>query len=109
MATLRVSARPTPAERDDDRIEVEVKGDLTMLAATLEDWAAAHPEWELVLREGHRFGRLNNVEANLLFVEGPQTSSLRFRPERVEAAGEELALLFEERDGIAKLARLTPN
>ena len=112
MATLQVAPRQTPAERDDDRIEVEVDEDLTVFAATLEDWAAARGEWEFALREGHEFGRANNVEARLLFAEGTQTSSLSFRLEQLEAAddtGQELLLRFEERDGIAKIARLTAN
>ena len=50
MATLQVAPRQTPAERDDDRIEVEVDEDLTVLAATLEDWAVARGEWEFELR-----------------------------------------------------------
>ena len=52
----------------------------------------------------------NNVEARLLFVAGEQTSSLLFRLEQLDAVedtGQELVLRFEERDGIAKLARCT--
>jgi hypothetical protein len=112
MATLQVVPRQTPAERDGRRIEVEVDEDLTVLAATLEDWAAARPDWAFELHEGHEFGRPNNVEASLLFVEGAQTSSLSFRLEQLEAAddtGQEVVLRFEERDGIAKLARLNAN
>ena len=112
MATLQVAPRQTPAERDGERIEVEVDEDLTVLAATLEDWAAARTDWAVELREGHEFGRANNVEATLLFAEGAQTSSLSFRLEQLEAAddtGQELVLQFEERDGIAKLARLNSN
>jgi hypothetical protein len=48
----------------------------------------------------------------LLFAIGEQTSSLTFRLDqidRVDDEGEELILIFEERDGIAKLARLTAN
>jgi hypothetical protein len=74
MATMRVDPRPTPAERANERIDVEVDEALTVLAATLEDWAAPRQQWELQLREGHDSGRGN-----------------------------------EERDGIAKLARLDAN
>ena len=45
-----------------------------------------------------------------MFVEGEQTSSLRFRLDQVDEAtdtGDELVLRFEERDGIAKLATAT--
>src|SRR5207302_9517176 len=101
-----------PAARDDDRIEGEVDEALTVCAATLEDWAAARGEWDFELREGHEFGRSNNIEATLIFAEGTQTSSLSFRLDQLEAAddtGQELMLRFEERDGIAKLARLTAN
>ena len=112
MATMRVAPRPTPAERAEERIEVEVDEALTVLAAALEDWAAPRQEWELQLREGHASGRGNNVEARLLYVSGAQTSTLAFRLEQLEVAddtGEELVLRFEERDGIAKLARLRAN
>jgi len=112
MATMRVDPRPTPAERANERIEVEVDEALTVFAATLEDWAAPRQEWELQLREGHESGRGNNVEAHLLYVSGTQTSSLSFRLDQLDAAddtGAELVLRFEERDGIAKLARLDAN
>jgi hypothetical protein len=112
MATMTVAPRNTPAERDTERIDVEVDEDMTVLAATLEDWAAARPGWEYELREGHDFGRANNVEARLLYVDGSQTSSLSFRLEQLDAAddtGQELVLRFEEVDGIAKLARLRAN
>jgi hypothetical protein len=110
MATLEVQPRPTPAERADAPVEVEVDEALTVHAATLEDWAATRQSWEFTLREGHDFGRANNVEVELLFVAGEQTSSLRFRLEQLEAAddtGEELLLRFEEQDGIAKVATLS--
>jgi hypothetical protein len=83
---LEVQPRPTPAERASTPVEVEVDEALTVHAATLEDWAATRPGWEFTLREGHDFGRANNVEAELLFVSGEQTSSLRFRLEQLEAA-----------------------
>jgi hypothetical protein len=112
MATMRVDPRPTPAERADDRIQVEVDEALTVLAATLDDWVAPRQQWELQLREGHDFGRVNNVEARLLYVNGEQTSTLSFRLDQLETAddiGAELVLRFEEQDGIAKLARLDAN
>ena len=69
--------------------------------------------WEFTLREGHAFGRANNVEGELLFASGEQSSSLRFRLEQLDRADEmdanEFLLVFEERDGIAKTARLTAN
>jgi hypothetical protein len=112
MATLEVQPRPTPAERASAPVEVEVDEALTVHAATLEDWAALRQSWEFTLHEGHDFGRANNVEVELLFVAGEQTSSLRFRLEQLEAAddtGEELVLRFEERDGIARVATLSAN
>ena len=112
MATMHVQPRPTPAERDDTPVEVEVDDGLTVLAATIEDWVTPRQNWELTLHEGHDFGRANNVEARLLFVAGEQTSALIFRLDQLDAAddtGEELVLRFEERDGIAKVVRLTPN
>ena len=112
MATMRVDPRPTPAERADDRIEVEVDEALTVLAATLEDWTVPRQEWELQLREGHDSGRTNNIEARHLNVNREQTSTLSFRLDQLDAAddvGYELLLRFEERDGIAKVARLDAN
>ena len=112
MATMTVAPRNTPAERDGDRVEVEIDEDLTVLAATLEDWTTQRSDWELELREGHEFGRGNNVEARLLYVDGAQTSSLLFRLDQLDRAtdtGQELVLELESPDGIPKLARLTAN
>ena len=112
MPTMTVQPRPTPAERPDTPIEVEVDESLAVFAATLEDWAAPRQSWELVIHEGHESGRANNVEARLLYVAGDQTSSISFRLDQLEMADDvigELVLRFEERDGIAKLARCTSN
>ena len=111
MATLEVMPRPTPAERADTPVEIEVDEALSVFAQTLEDWAAARQSWEFTLHEGHEFGRANNVEAQILFVAGEQTS-LRFRLDQLDAAddlGGEFLLRFEERDGIAKMATLSAN
>ena len=112
MPILEVLPRPTPAERYDAAVEVEVDEGLTVHAATIEDWVVPRQAWELTLREGTDFDRPNNVEAVLLFAIGEQTSSLTFRLDqidRVDDEAEALALIFEERDGIAKFARLTAN
>jgi hypothetical protein len=112
MPTIHVQPRPTPAERDDAPLEVEVDEDLAIHATTIEEWCAPRQGWEFTLREGHEFDRANNVEGRLLFGAGDQTSSLLFRLEQldgVEELGDELLLRFEERDGIAKIARLTLN
>ncbi len=109
---MTVAPRNTPAERDSKRIDVEVDEDLSVLAATLEDWATTRPDWEFELRDGHEFGRANNVEVRLLYVDGAQTSSLSFRLDQLDTAddtGQQLVLRFEETDGIAKLATLTAN
>jgi hypothetical protein len=110
MATMTVQPRPTPAERADENIQVEVDEALTVFAATIEDWVAPRQPWELQLREGHDSGRSNNVEARLLHVAGEQTSTLAFRLDQLDAAddvGDQLVLRFDERDGIAKIARLS--
>jgi len=112
MATITIQPRQTPEERADTPVEVEIDDALSVLAATLEDWVAPRPNWELDLREGHDFGRANNVEARLLFVAGEQTSSLAFRLEQLDMAddtGQELVLRFEEEDGIAKLVTCRAN
>jgi hypothetical protein len=112
MATIGVQPRPTPAERADAPVEVEIEEALTVFLATIEEWEAPRQNWEFTLHEGHEFGRANNVEGRLLFVTGEQTSSLLFRLDQLDAAedtGQELLLRFEERDGIAKIARATAN
>jgi hypothetical protein len=112
MANLQVQPRPTPAERADEIVDVEVDEALTVFAVTLEDWIEPRQQWELQLREGHDSDRANNVEARLLYANGEQTSTLSFRLDQLDACddtGEELVLRFEETDGIAKLARLDAN
>jgi hypothetical protein len=112
MAHMTVQPRPTPAERSNDEIMVEVDEALTVFAVTIEDWVTPRQAWEVQFREGHAYGRPNNVEAHVLFVAGEQTSSLTFRLDQLERAddtGDQLVLLFEERDGIAKIAYLTSN
>jgi hypothetical protein len=112
MPTLQVQPRETPAERADTPVEIAVDEDVAVNAALIEDWVAPRQGWEFTLREGHDFDRTNNVEGRLLLVGAEQTSSLTFRIEQLDAAddnGTELVLRFEERDGIAKIARLTSN
>ena len=112
MATMTVQPRQTPEERADTAVEIEVEESLADLAATIEDWVTPRQAWEFTLREGHDFGRANNVEGRLLIVQGEQTSSLVFRLDQLDRAddtGAELILIFEEEDGIARLARLTEN
>jgi hypothetical protein len=108
MATLQVQPRPTPEERADKVLDVDVDEALTVLAATIEDWTAPRQSWEFTLHEGHDFGRTNNVEGRLLFVGGEHTCSITFRLDQLDRAddvGAELVLVFEETDGIAKLVR----
>ena len=112
MATLQVLPRPTPEERQDRQVEIDVDEALTVFAETIEDWTTPRQGWEFTLHEGHDFGRANNVEGRILLVAGAASSSLMFRLDQLDAAddlGEELVLRFEEQDGIAKTARLTEN
>ncbi len=112
MPTREVQPRQTPEERSDTSVEVEVDEALTAHAEVMEEWIAPRQNWELMLQEGHDFGRANNVEARILYVSGEQTSSLAFRLDQLDVAtdtGDQLVLRFEEEDGIAKLARLTAN
>jgi hypothetical protein len=112
MPTLEVQPRPTPEERADGPVRVEVAEPLAELADTIEAWVEHRPEWEFTLHEGHDFGRADNVEGRLLFVSGETTSSLVFRLDQLDA-GEDvmdaLVLRFEERDGICKLVRCGRN
>jgi hypothetical protein len=108
MPTIEVLPRPTPEERPEREAQIDVDEPLANYAEQLEEWATPRQAWEFTLHEGHDFGRANNVEGRLLFVDGEQTSSLSFRLDqiqRLEDTGEQLVLIFEERDGIAKLAR----
>ena len=112
MATITVQPRPTPEERADTPVEVEIDEALTVFATTIEDWVTPRQNWEFTLHEGHDFGRANNVEGRVLYVAGEQSSSLRFRLDQLDAVDDlidVLVLRFEERDGIAKAARLTAN
>ena len=112
MATFQVQPRETPAERGQSEVEIEIDEALTVHLETIEEWVTPRQGWEVTFREGHEFGRANNVEVELLLVAGEQTSSLRFRVDQLDAVtdtGQELVLRFEEQDGIAKLARLTAN
>jgi hypothetical protein len=112
MPTIEVQPRETPADSNQPEVAVEVDPDLTVHLETIEEWVAPRQAWEATFREGHEFGRANNIEVEVLFVGGEQTSTLRFRLDQLDAVtdtGQELVLQFEERDGIAKLARLTPN
>ncbi len=112
MPTLEVQPRDTPEERDDGSVPVDVDDALSVHAEIIEDWVAPRQNWEFTLHEGHDFGRPNNVEGRVLFVAGEQTSSIAFRLDQLDAAddfGDELVLRFDEREGIAKTARLTTN
>jgi len=112
MPTLQVHPRPTPEERDGRAVEVQVDEGLTVLSHTIEDWVAHRQNWEFTLHEGHDFGRSNTVEGRLLYVGGEHSSSLAFRLEQLERCddvGGELVMIFEETDGIAKIARATAN
>jgi hypothetical protein len=93
-------------------VDVPVVDELKVVVDALENWTEPRAGWEFTLREGHDFGRTNNVEGVLLIAAGEQTSSLSFRLDQVDAVDElddELMIRFEERDGIAKLARLRGN
>jgi hypothetical protein len=112
VATIEVQPRQTPEERAFVPVEIEIEADLGAHAEIIEDWVAPRQSWEFQLREGHDFGRANNVEGRVLLVGGEHISSLTFRIDqldRVFDTGEELVLQFEEQDGIAKTARLTAN
>jgi hypothetical protein len=110
MPTIEVMPRPTPEERPETDAKIDVDEPLANYAEQLEEWATPRQAWDFTLHEGHDFGRANNVEGRLVFAVGEQTSSLSFRldqVQRLEDTGEQLVLIFEEQDGIAKLARCT--
>lgn len=109
MPTLNVLPRPTPQERSEVSVDVEVDEDLTVHAATIEEWVSHRQGWDQALVEGHDFGRPNNVEARMLFAQGEHTSTLVVRLDQIDAVddtGEELVLRVAQEDGIAQLVRL---
>ena len=109
MPTLNVLPRPTPQERSEVSVDVEVDEDLTVHAATIEEWVSHRQGWDQALVEGHDFGRPNNVEARMLFAQGEHTSTLVVRLDQIDAVddtGEELVLRVAQDDGIAQLVRL---
>ena len=111
VANLRVEPRQTPGERADTQVEVEVDETLALHATTLEEWASRAEQWELSFRQGHDFGRPDNVEARLLFAGPGNTCSLSFRLDQLDSIqelGDELWLILEERDGVAKGIHLAP-
>src|ERR671923_50151 len=98
MPTLEVLPRPTPEERAETIVPVDVEDELAAFAETIEEWAAPRSNWEFRLQEGHEFGRANNVEGRLLFVAGARAV---LDPARDD---EELSLL-ELDVSVAKLDR----
>ena len=67
--------------------------------------------WELAFRQGHDFGRTNNVEARLLFTGPGHTCSLTFRLDqldRIQVFDRELWLTLDEREGVARAVHLAP-
>ena len=71
---MQVQPRPTPEERAGDEIQVEVDEAIAVHVEIIEDWTAPRQNWEFIAREGHDFGRANNVEGELLFVAFPIVS-----------------------------------
>jgi hypothetical protein len=111
VPTLRVEPRDTPGERADEPVEIEIAEDVAVYTDQLEEWAATMEHWELAFRQGHDFGRPDNVEARLLFVGGDHTCSLTFRLDQLESVQHferELWLTLDERDGIGQAVHLTP-
>jgi hypothetical protein len=112
MATIEVQPRETPAERAEAPVEVELDDDLSVLANQLEEWVTPLERWELQYREGHEFGKRNNIEARLLFSGADETTSVLFRLDQLDSIQElerERWLLLEEQEGIAKAIHLAPN
>jgi hypothetical protein len=111
MATIRVQPRDTPADLPLESIDVEVDEALTVHAAQLEEWVARTAHWELQYREGHEFGKVNNVEARMLFAGPGHTCSLTFRLDEIDSFQEfdgEVWLLLDVNEGIANGIHLAP-
>lgn len=111
VPTLRVEPRDTPAERADEPVEVEISEDLAVFSDQLEEWVAPLEHWELTFRQGHDFGRPENVEARLIFTGSDHTCSLAFRLDQLESVQEferELWLTLDTDEGIGTAVHLTP-
>ena len=113
MSKLHVRPRPTPAERPEDDVVVDVDEQLADFATVIEEWAGPRQNWEFTLHEGHDFGRHNNAEGHLLYVEGEQTSSARFRLDQIHSLDDfdyVLVVRFDVTDdGHAKAISCTAN
>ena len=111
MATLRLEPRDTPGERAGTPVEVEIDEALAVHADMLEEWIGRAEHWQLSFREGHDFGRADNAEARLLFTGPGHTCSITFRLDQLDSIDQlddELWLLLEEQEGIAKGVHLAP-
>jgi len=111
VANLRVQPRETPGERSNTLVDVEVREELALFGDQLEAWTAPLSQWEITFRQGHDFGRDDNVEARLLFTGGDHTCSLSFRLDQVESIQEldrELWLTLDVNEGIGKALHLAP-
>ena len=108
---MTVQPRETPGERAEAPVDVEIDEGLAVHATDLEDWVAIMEHWELAFRQGHDFGRSNNVEARLLFTGPSHTCSLTFRldqVDRLEVFDRELWLTLDEYNGVSRAAHLAP-
>ena len=111
MPSLRVEPRDTPGERAEDHVEIEIAEGVAVFTDQLEEWATGMEHWELSFRQGHDFGRADNVEARLLFAGGDHTCSLSFRLDQIESVQEferELWLTLDVEEGIGKAIHLAP-
>jgi len=111
MPTITVQPRPTPGERSDTPVEVELDESLALHANDLEEWASLMQHWELSFRQGHEFDRTDNVEVRLLFTGADHTCSLSFRLDQVDSIErfeQGLWLTLEVEDGLGKAVHLAP-
>ena len=49
MTIMQVQPRPTPAERSEERIDVDVEESLAVMVATIEDWVEPRQAWDMQL------------------------------------------------------------
>jgi hypothetical protein len=113
MPKLHVMPRPTPAERPDEVVIVDVDEGIADFASAIEEWSTPRQNWEFTLHEGHDFGRHNNVEGHLVYAEGEQSSSARFRLDQIHSFDDfdyVLVIRFDVTDdGHAKAISCTAN
>ena len=96
MPTLEVLPRPTPEERADQPVPIDVDEALAERAETIEAFTEPRQNWEFTLQEGHDFGRANNVAEYRALVAGLE-KALELHVDEVEVVSDSELLVKQMR------------